>query len=205
MSVVAALIQVAGVMGAALASIYLWRHRVAVEKDFERREERMRREERVRDLLVAIRAEITIELRILAKQFDPAKRQAVRTAFIATLRDDRLRGKPAATLFIFEDIKSELGLLPIGCIDEIVEFYKNNSRLDSLLTAFASGDYSGIDAARQEKAIEALMELGEDTLRSGLAAKREVNVFLSKAHRVDERWSKDEADVWSRLMAGPTE
>lgn len=67
MSVAAALIQVIGVIGATLASIYLWRHRVAVEKDFERREERLRREERVRDLLVAIRAEITIELRIFAK------------------------------------------------------------------------------------------------------------------------------------------
>ncbi|WP_375456707.1 hypothetical protein [uncultured Methylobacterium sp.] len=194
-AVAAAVIQVVGVVGAALASIYLWRHRVAVEKDLERREERRRREERVRDLLVAIRAEIAIETATLAQQFDPLVAAQVQAAFAVLVRDDRLRAKTAATLFIFEDIKSELGILPIGCVDEIVGFYKYNARLDGLLIAFASGDYAGIDPERQVKAVVALMQLGRNTLRSGLAAKRAINAFLHERHGLGPRWSRPDDAV----------
>jgi len=108
-----AAVQALGVILAALFSIYFWRHRVTAEKKIERDWELRRRADRVSDLLVALRAEIMIEVEPLARQFDPKVYKATRDIFVSRLKDDRptpdkkdVPQAPAtAPMFVFDQLK----------------------------------------------------------------------------------------------------
>ena len=159
---------IGAVVAALLLAIYglrQWRAQVTRDRDKEREaaehrrnEARERRRDRERDILIGIRAEVSVEIESL-RQFDPAVSRAWEESFIEKLRDrpaaqdgatqpapqpTRERhetpvGSSTATMFVFDDLKHDLELIPPNCIEEIVRYYKYNQRLDKVIEDFGRG------------------------------------------------------------------
>lgn len=198
-------IKAVGLIGAAAATIFLWRYRVQDEKRIEQREEEAKREKRVREMLVILQAEIGINVERLTRQFHPAILDNVRDTMLANLRDDREDKRPdrkdmptgtaIASNFVFDDLKKDIDFLPADIVEAIVRYYKYDMMLNALIVAFANGLYENLSDQRQIRAVDEFLLLGTEALRSALAARRDIDFFLN---RPSDHYQ-------SRRAAGPSE
>ncbi|GGK41491.1 hypothetical protein [Salinarimonas ramus] len=194
-SLSAALIIALGGVVAALASIYLWRHRVRAEKEIEREMELRRRRDRVRGLLVATQRVIAIAALPLRQQFSADVIEQTRRTFLENV-STKAKGEAATTdaaseeketpqgaaiemLIAFDDLKGDLDLLPVDVIDAIVAFFDHDRRMTALVRAFSAGMYEHLADDRQSAAVDGLMRLGEDMLSAADQAQKAIDRYLA--------------------------
>lgn len=184
-SVTAAALTAIGVVIAALASIYLWRHRVRAEKEIEREMELRRRRDRVRGLLVATRRVIAIASVPLRQQFGSEALDQTRRTFLEHVRSagkadekETPQGAAIEMLITFEDLKDDLDLLSTDVIDAVIAFFDHDRRMTALVRAFSAGLYEHLADERQEAAVDGLIRLGIDMLDAGEKAGAAIDAFL---------------------------
>jgi hypothetical protein len=180
-----AFIQAAGVVTAASIGLVLWRRQVLQERlkgeDRQRIENQAaeaRRRERVRDMLIALRAEISVDIERLELVFGEPGWVDLRVRMLERLAETRVakdnkdmpQGPSVDDHFVFEAIKSELTLLPENAIGPVVRYYRHARFLDELARAFSSGMFEGLADVRQIEAVDQYLLLGRTTLKLALDA-----------------------------------
>lgn len=119
--------------------------------------------ERTIDVLTAIEAEVAIEVDALTAHFSPEQCEALRAAPI-----ERIKIMSGKMMFSLQDIRAEAGHVPEACIVDVVDFYKNNARLDMFSEELSSGGFARFQGEEQrQKIVGVLIRLGESTLKSG--------------------------------------
>ncbi|MFC3616417.1 hypothetical protein ACFORG_21960 [Lutimaribacter marinistellae] len=171
---------VLGVMGTALTALgafALW----SMQHSADRRREQDRRRDRRHRLLVALRAELGLNLVAQEAQFGPAQTQARKPLYLAEL-EKAGRGEvsmPMAVVSqtndVFDAIKSEIADLPEEVIAPVIAYYQQDEYVSQLLTRFAEGRFESVSKERRKRAIDALFTVGASALEAALAAFDAVN------------------------------
>lgn len=112
------------------------------------RHEKRRRQEKVRDFQVALRAEIRSELHNLsAIDFDQHFSE-IETRY-ATRQDYSVFPSFPARHIVFEALESEIHVLPEPVIDEVIVYWRQRHAVEKMVEDMRSERFSKLDAARQ--------------------------------------------------------
>jgi len=182
---VAAVIGVAGTLATGLGAFWLWsvQHRADIEKDD------MARRRRVFRSLVALRAELALNLIAQDAQFGPrvaAKRKAAYLAALSSARRSH-HSMPLAVVSktndVYDTLKADLVDLPAEVLTHVINYYQLDEYVSEVLNSFASGKFENISIARRENAIAGLFETGNSAVRSALDAYDSVNRAVRERQR----------------------
>ena len=114
----------------------------------ERRAERLRRDEKVRDFQIALRAEIASDL-INMKETDRSRIMAEMTAAFAADPAYSPVAPRIASNLIFEAIVREIHILPEGVISPIVHYARLRQTLERFVDDLRSETYRALNAERR--------------------------------------------------------
>jgi hypothetical protein len=136
----------------------------------DRQDERRRRQERVDDLVHAVKADIAVERERLSAVFSPERSIAVKTALLENIEAGRPKPMPRTTTgvpsLVLDSLKREISLLPSAVIEPVIRFYRLNQGIDALDEAFASGVFDDIDPDRQRAALDSYFLSGSTALEA---------------------------------------
>ncbi|MEY8841576.1 hypothetical protein AB9K41_21320 [Cribrihabitans sp. XS_ASV171] len=200
---------VLGVMGTALTALgafALW----SMQHAADRQRERDRRRDRRHRLLVALRAELGLNLAAQYAQFGPAQMAARKPVYLAEL-EKAGRGEvsmPMAVVSqtndVFDAIKPEIADLPETVIAPVIAYYQQDEYVSQLLTRFAEGRFETVSKERRKRAIEALFAVGASALAAALEAFEAVDAELDAQKTVRStaaRKMKQDADEIRQELA----
>ena len=137
--------------------------------------------DRTIDVLTAIEAEVSLEADAPSAYFSGQTSDALRAAPL-----ERIKIMSGRMMFSLDDIRNEDGHVPERCIVDVVDFYKNNARLEMLSSEITSGGFARYEGEEQRRRIVgSLVDLGERTL--ACARKALCSVDAAKAELRAER------------------
>ncbi|MEM9967307.1 MAG: hypothetical protein AAF755_04310 [Pseudomonadota bacterium] len=157
------LIRVSGYIVALIGAVMLWNLRITWEK----RREDERRHARQRRLLVAIRAEISMQLENYIAQFEGGTAATRKQALIAGVENAKRAehsmpiGVVAKENDVFDHIKDELADLPEDVIAPVIKYYQADEYVVELIKAFTAGLFEKKDISKRKQVIEAYFEEGK--------------------------------------------
>lgn len=146
-------------------SFCLW----LLKEEAERRREETRRDKRRERLLIALRAEIEMQLEEYIEQFGPevlpVKRQSMRDAIRRSKKSQHSMpvGVVPAEHDVFDNIKSELPDLPSAVIKPVIQYYQADEYVEQLIKAFSAGAF-------EKKSVENRLTVFEGYIYQGLWA-----------------------------------
>ncbi|MEM7319232.1 MAG: hypothetical protein AAF408_09455, partial [Pseudomonadota bacterium] len=180
--IVAAVLGVIGTALTALGAFGLWslQHRAD-----QQREKRRRRDRRLR-VLIALRAELGLNLQAQFGQFGPAQAAQRKAQFVIELQNASAseHSMPMAVVSqtndVFDNIKDEIADLPDDTIAPIIAYYQQDEYVSQLLARFSDGQFEKVSKIRRERAISALFVVGRSALDAAIDA-------FDAVHRTLER------------------
>jgi len=179
---VAALGSLLGPVFAALGALGLWtlRHRADMEREVRQTARRQLK------MLLALRAELILNLEAQAKQFLGASGQQRRDLFEREVRMAP-RGKHSMPMSVVSDtndaydhIRPYLSDLPASVLPEVIGYYQNDEYVSQLLKSFSDGTFEKVTVARRERALAALFEIGRDAALAAFDAVEALNASIAQ-------------------------
>lgn len=158
------------------------------QKNAHERRDRIRvRRESQRNLLQAIRIDVSSERYATNQIFGKENAEAEIARFLKLVRETGDRKMPqsatAPSLFMVEDFKTQLHLLPPSLMSNVTAFYKLNSGLNVVLEEMKRGVYDGLAKERQEKLIVELFKLGARVLDEADQLTVAIDSLLNSGYR----------------------
>jgi len=147
---------------AIMGGVLLWNLRISTEK---RRDEK-RYSDRQRRLLLALKAEISMQLRSYALQFEGEtgeQRYKDLTKELETAKKGE-HSMPIGVVpkenDVFDRVKDELADLPEDVIGPVIEYYQSDEYVAEVLKAFTNGQFEGKNIEKRKFALNRYFELG---------------------------------------------
>jgi hypothetical protein len=138
--------------------------------------ETRRRYDKALDYVVALHAEIAAGLQTAEQQTTEEEQDYSR-------RDTTPFAIADETDFVFESIKSDLTLLPMEVIHEVVVYYKLSQRSILLTKALSSDALRKQDAAAVRKYVDGLLKLLEEQEHAALIALEALESYSARHNR----------------------
>lgn len=172
-----------GLIGAAIIAavvvVWEWHQKNALD----RKRARELYATRQRNLLAAIRADLTSEYYSMNAIFGSEEKEKEKHRYREYLRKKKNAQMPqsssAPTLFKVEDLQSIFELIPVGLMEKITSVYKLNAGLNIMLDEMRRGVYDRLAVERQEKLLTELFQLGETLLAKAKDAVEEIDLHLN--------------------------
>lgn len=153
---------------------------------------------------VALRAEIDLAIKTLARSYDPERLAARRERAVAAVRDAESRARVSPMTLgppefvVFDRSDDPLNPLPDYAISRTVQFHQTVSGLRHMSDAFEVGRYDNAPRAAQLEALEQFYDQGVAALYRALKAKAALTAVL----RGVEVWPED---AWARRFLNDAE
>lgn len=160
-----------------LGAICLW----WLRKRDDRKLEMERRDRRMHRILVALRAEIVMQMDQHLAQFGAGRIERIFRAHLQAVEDAN-KGEQSMPVGVvqnendvFDNIKPELADLPDAVIGPIIAYYQNDEYVIETIKAFSAGAFEKKSKARRKKVLLGYFNLGRDATLAGFAALEELD------------------------------
>ena len=158
---------VVGTVATIIGALALWNKRHSDDLSRERASEG-RRQLR---MLLALRAELILNLDPQARTFTGDTGAAFRSLYDAAIDDaTTAQGKAtwprvivSATNDVYDQLKSALPDLPASVLPEVIDYYQNDEYVVQVLKAYNDGRLDGVSTDRQRAAVTQLFRIGHTT------------------------------------------
>lgn len=139
--------------------------------------DRKRRRERMEDVLIAICAKIHAGGAAVARQLGAEERDYL----IAQAAGQQIPFGPAdETDFVFDSIKSDLSILPVQVLFEVVRYYKLAARTNLLTNDLRHPDFKAQSPDEMEKYVRSLLSVMGEQQAAAQAALSAIEDYCSR-------------------------
>ena len=152
-----------------------------------------RRRQRTVDLMAGLHAEILAGVGSAEEQLQSEERSYA-------LSNASPFGTPDETDFVFESVKSDTSLLPIGVIHEVVLYYRLAMQSNLMTRDLRDPTFLAQSAADKEKFVRSLLAVGERQRQAGQVA---LSVIEREGARHGLGLDRKRTDVCPQPAGGP--
>lgn len=200
-----AVIGVVGTIATILGALELWnlRHRADLDREQAAEHRRQLR------MLLALRAELILNLKAQAETFTGERGAAFRALYQTAIREAATSGRGSAkwprvilsaTNDVYDQVKTALSDLPASVLPEVISYYQNDEYVAQVLMAYNDGRLDGLNATRQTAAVEQLFRIGADTTLAALDAVEAITDAVAH-HPARRNFSSTDLDLTENLQS----
>lgn len=176
------LIRVSGTVLSVFGAVLLWLMRQTHERKNDEKKSAARRDR----LILALTAEIEMQLENYVEQFVGDGSEARKAALLKSVdvAQENEHSMPIGVVpkenDVFDRVKDELADLPPSVIGPIIRYYQADEYVVEMIKAFTAGIFEKKDKAKRKVVIAAYFEQGKDAARLGCDALLSMSEYLHR-------------------------